>query len=609
MTQTFIPWSKAGLDDPRVKQCYDRGNDFFDADVPMPNRPRSNPRSYTNQNWKDLTMTLSTELWSSVENPEWGGAMANFLPRQQFRRIVTPERVRVIIAGLEPFNNRYLDTFVHAAFSGGNCDGVHRRPSVKLLAALICCGAVDHYLDLVYRGVSDVCLPPAFEKNRIANPLKCQSRKCNTEHTFLGNISTRDRKEFYAWTYYLNAPYLTRPKPPKSSKPTQRLHHHYILTNDDVLPIMSSVVQDPGSSTSRTRQTGGAKSSESQGTQDGGFSTVTRVEFHPDHYDFGTQNGEKYKVFALKKLNASDQTSFSHELASLLTFITDDNEHLVKLLASFEIRSYRTQRTNYYLLFPWADGTLWDFWKLNDAVDRRTNLSQWMSEQCYRLAKALQVFHNERKNQLRNPDFEQEKKELYGRHGDIKAENILWFERQSRLVLNDFGLARLHSKISRSAQDPNAMGRTETYRAPEFDLPDSKITRTSDIFSLGCAFLEFATWFVEGFHSVDVDFVDARSERDPRTPEYTLDTFFKIEEVHGKKVSVIKPQVKLWIERLRKHRNCTQFILDFLDLIERHMLDPNPKKRFPSGRVVKELWTLREACHKDTTYWKDPVNR
>ncbi|KAK8065262.1 kinase-like domain-containing protein [Apiospora hydei] len=583
MTQPTIPWrSKAGLDDPRVQRCYDRGNAFFDKDVPMLSRPRSNPRSNPNQNWKDLTAKLSTELWSSVEKPAWGGATANFLPRQRFRRIVTPERVRAIVAGLAPFNGRDLEAFVHVAFHGGLFDGVYRRPSVKLLAALICVNAVNNYLDLVSKGVSDVCLPPVFDQNHIINPLKCQNPKCNTGHTFLGDISIRDRRDFFAWAYYLNAPYFKKPEPPKPPKPgtpMPGLHYHYIFNEGDILPIISSSVQDPGSATSRSRQAANANSSRSQGAQDGGFSTVTRVELHPEHFDFGAQNGEKYQFFALKKLNTSDQTMFSNELASLLAFIANDNEHLVKLLASFEIRSSVTNRTQYYLLFPWADGTLWDFWKLNDVLDRGANLSKWMSDQCYRLASALQAFHNERKNQLRFLNIENDNKELYSRHGNIKAENILWFKAQSRLVLNDFGLARLHTKISRSAQDLNTMGRTETYRAPEFDMPNSKISRTSDIFSLGCAYLDFVTWYIEGFYSVDVQFVDARSEPDPHDPAFKLDTFFKIEAKSGKPTPVIKPQVKGWIQRLRDHRNCTQYILDFLELIEEHMLNPNPKQR------------------------------
>ncbi|KAK8080791.1 kinase-like protein [Apiospora hydei] len=237
-----------------------------------------------------------------------------------------------------------------------------------------------------------------------------------------------------------------------------------------------------------------------------------------------------------------------------------------------------------------------------------------MSDQCYLLASALQIFHNERKKQLRLPDVEIEadQKELFGRHGDIKAENILWFKKQSeeldQLVLNDFGLARLHSKISRSMQIAIGMPRTETYRAPEFDIPNGKITRTSDIFSLGCTFLEFVTWFLEGFKAADVEFVDARSEPDPHDPNFKLDTFFKIEDESGTKVPIIKQQVKDWIQRLRDHRNCTHYINDFLDLIEQNMLDPNPKQRFESSRVVDRLGVLRTACHSDTTYWRDPIH-
>ncbi|KAK8010284.1 kinase-like domain-containing protein [Apiospora arundinis] len=445
---------------------------------------------------------------------------------------MTPEHVRAIVYGLRSFSSHDLETFVHAAFHGGIHDGVYRYPSVKLLAALICCNAVNRYLDLVSEGVSDICLPPVYDKKHPRSALRCRSKKCNNDHTFLGDLEIRERKEFYNWTYCLNAPYF---KKPNLGIPTQGLHHHYILWDDDVLPIVSNTEQKPGTSTKMSRQRPSSQSSGSGDTQDGGFSTVSRVEFHPEHYDFGKQDGEKYKVFALKKLTASDQTSFSNEIASLLAFISDDNEHLVKLLTSFEIRSYRNKRTEYYLLFPWADGTLWDFWKLNDAMDKRANLSQWMSHQCYQLAKALRVFHNERRNQLQRPEIEEESQELYGRHGDVKAENILWFAKQSRLVLNDFGLARLNSKMSRSAQDPNGMPRTKTYQAPEFDVPGSKISRSSDIFSLGCAFLEFATWFVEGFHSVDVEFVDERSEQDPNIPEIQLDTFFKLVEGSGGK--------------------------------------------------------------------------
>ncbi|KAK8119590.1 kinase-like protein [Apiospora kogelbergensis] len=607
-------WSKLGIEHPRVNKCHDRGNDSFDKDVPMPvTQPQPTSLSLKSQNWKELSKRLSKELNKSVEDPEWGGANANFLPRKMLRKIITPERVRVIVAGLGSFkNSREVDSFVHTAFHGENKGKVRRYPSVKLLAALVCCGATDRYLDLVSDGVSDICLPPVYAKRPPRSPLKCKSNKCNNGHTFLGDLEIKDRKEFYAWTYYLNAPYFSKPKHDPKTK-EQGIHNHYVLSDDDVLPIISSREQQTGTSTKMSRQR--TPSSGSGEPQMGGFSTVTCVEFHPEHYDFGRQDGEKHKVFALKKLTASDPTSFNQEIASLLAFIAADNQHLVKLLASFEIQSYRNTHTEYYFLFPWADGTLWDFWKLYNAVEQRANLSQWMSHQCYRLAEALQFFHNERNIAFMRPgvnDIEEGQKQLFGRHGDIKAENILWFKtkaREARLVLNDFGLARLNSKISRSAQDPNGMPRTKTYQAPEFDVPGSKISRSSDIFSLGCAFLEFATWFVEGFDSVDVEFVDARMEVDPHNPTFELDTFFRvIEDADGKKTSMIKPKVTRWIQRLRTHDNCTQFIADFLDLIEQHMLEPDPKKRYESDRVVKRLWELEQSCRTDTTYWKDHIN-
>lgn len=113
----------------------------------------------------------------------------------------------------------------------------------------------------------------------------------------------------------------------------------------------------------------------------------------------------------------------------------DGNKHLVKLLLSFEIKDPNSP-TRYYLLFPWADGTLWNFWEINDAVERRTGLCEWMINECYHLASALNTFHNERRDQLpKFSDIKKNQHDLYGRHGDVKAENILWFSKGNQLVL------------------------------------------------------------------------------------------------------------------------------------------------------------------------------
>ncbi|KAK8127360.1 hypothetical protein PG984_008468 [Apiospora sp. TS-2023a] len=600
MSQTNGNRSKLGIKDPRVEHCYDRGNSFLVEDVPNPRQSHPNDDGGLN----GILANIKSELFGALKNPAWGGAQVLFVPRKRLYNIMTPERIRTIVTGLRPKRKLDLRKFTHAILRGGTLDsGKRMRPSVRLLAALVFCGRPDRYLDLVDEGISDFCLPPAYRNNDISQPLVCQSKHCKEVHAFLGNVMPWERNDFYTWSYRLNAPYF---KKPRLNTPTEGRHNHYYLSEDDILPIITSFEQKPTPPRNPTRQNPGPAPSDPQGSFDGGFSTVTKVEFHPDHYDFGHHYGENSKYFALKKLHASDEKTFSDELASLLTFITDENKHLVKLLLSFEIGGPNNQ-TRYFLLFPWADGTLWDFWRLNDAVERRTSLSKWMIEECHHLSSALNIFHNERKSQLpRFKDIKENQHDLYGRHGDIKAENILWFSKDDQLVLNDFGLARLNSKISRSAQDPKFLARTETYRAPEFDIPESKISRVSDVFSLGCAFLEFTTWFIEGYDAANQKFVDARMEADPNLQGFEVDTFFRTETVQGKQVSIIKPQVTEWIQRLRNNPRCTQFVVDFLDLIEKHMLDPSPKNRYESWKVEKKLKLIRDTCRAHTDYRTEP---
>lgn len=315
------------------------------------------------------------------------------------------------------------------------------------------------------------------------------------------------------------------------------------------------------------------------------------------------QDSREGQRFALKQLTSPNEESFNQELGSMLTFQEEDDQHLIKLLVSFEIRTDR-ERT-FYFLYPWADGNLWRFWESNDETETRRSLADWMALECYRLAQGLMHVHNERENGIRTmPSIPENEHELYGRHGDIKAENILWYRRQhNKLVISDFGLGRFHTKISRSNQDPKTLARTETYRAPEFDTPDGKISRKSDIFSLGCMFLEFMTWFLEGFASVDEEFVTFRTT--PDNLGFNTDTFFSIRnEAGGIKTPIIKPQINEWIQRLRKNKRSTQYTQDFLDLVKR-MLEPEVKSRASSNDVVKRLHAISRTCRVDSSYARD----
>lgn len=230
-----------------------------------------------------------------------------------------------------------------------------------------------------------------------------------------------------------------------------------------------------------------------------------------------------------------------------------------------------------------------------------------MVEQSHGLAVALTVVHNDRISDLQHMDsIPEDQKELYGIHGDIKSDNILWYRKDNRLVLTDFGLGQLHTKSSRSSGDPHKMGRTETYRAPEFDVPGGKVSRLSDIFSLGCLFLEFATWYLEGYRSAHDEFATFRLGEQQDMPGFKTDTFFRLEGPG--KTPVITAEVKRWIKRLRENRRVNYLMSDYLDLIEHHMLVPEPNQRFSSDRIAQRLYVFSRTCQTDSSYYEELIN-
>ncbi|KAH6668556.1 hypothetical protein F5X68DRAFT_216395 [Plectosphaerella plurivora] len=83
------------------------------------------------------------------------------------------------------------------------------------------------------------------------------------------------------------------------------------------------------------------------------------------------------------------------------------------------------------------------------------------------------------------------------------------------------------------------LGRTPTYRAPEFDYED-RITHLSDMWSFGCVFLEFTSWLLLGNTAVE-SFTISRVATSPGA-FIAEDTFFS-QAIHGVQGEV-KPAVK-----------------------------------------------------------------
>jgi serine/threonine protein kinase len=121
---------------------------------------------------------------------------------------------------------------------------------------------------------------------------------------------------------------------------------------------------------------------------------------------------------------------------------------------------------------------------------------------------------------------------IYGRHGDIKPDNILVFldpvDPQSRgtLVITDFGLTRFHSDHTKTYFKRN-IPMTPTYRPPECDMHGGSVSRSFDIWSYGCVLLEFIAWYLGGLELLD-NFVQRRKTPDPQLSGIKSDQFFEI---------------------------------------------------------------------------------
>ncbi|KAL9112038.1 MAG: hypothetical protein Q9227_003658 [Pyrenula ochraceoflavens] len=581
--------SKLGLEDPRVNIVSDRGDKLYrhahhtsqPAPTDHPNSPPNSPH---------VIQRAREQLEDGFENPA-GSATRVFIPLDLLYKITNFETIYSIInslsccKGLSPADRKSLAQEVYS----GKGNGRH-HPQRKLLAVLIITNLHEDFIKFIKDGIEDSCLPlqvVAKSKDR----LKC--RNADHSHQAINEYKRLQRLTLSQWTYAVMAPYFT--------KPSSDQHVHYILDQNDVLPILQENGRGPSA----------APAGMSSGSDPlaGAFSHVQRVKFHPGHFHFDSEDHpNENTLFALKKLNSANKNDFNKELASLLSCQNGGDKHLIKLLFTYEIKGAEgTDSSAFCLVFPWAQGDLWQFWMIHQAPSVREHKCVWMAEQCYQLVSALRHVHNERENDLKYlPDVHEDKHELYGRHGDVKAKNILWFQRDDILVMTDFGLGRLHSKISAS-NDTKSSERTATYRAPEFDTTRGKISRACDIYSIGCMFLEFVTWHLEGWKSVHDDFPQSRNELDQY--KFDSDVFFTIEEHSADQRSAIrKSKVSAWITRLKQNPHCSEYHTQFLDLIEEHMLEPDAQKRIKAPKLERELRLFAETCRSDSSYYKEPTS-
>lgn len=132
-----------------------------------------------------------------------------------------------------------------------------------------------------------------------------------------------------------------------------------------------------------------------------------------------------------------------------------------------------------------------------------------MSKQCLGLARALKDI------QMGDLGTDATGLRKHGKHGDIKPENILFFQGErlgnevcsAHFEISDFGLAEWHTSNSLNV-DGSKVKRTPTYMAPELEVMKNS-TPTYDIWSLACVLLQFVTWYLGGFDEIEL-FTDER---------------------------------------------------------------------------------------------------
>lgn len=233
----------------------------------------------------------------------------------------------------------------------------------------------------------------------------------------------------------------------------------------------------------------------------------------------------------------------------LRKFNDETHAHLTSLLATYE------QFNKFYLIFPCAEANLEEYWKHQNPQPVMSHATiLWMAEQCQGLANGLAQIHRwnsppygGKHDRLAVPTPSSQVSQLIGHHGDIKPENLLWFQSPAGgpdggiLKITDFGQTEFKASRTTFNQSGKRAPVSPSFRPPEYDLKGGN-GRSHDIWALGCVFLDFIAWVLGGWEKIS-QFANARNSPDPGWHGIYTDVYFEVNNEDGKKVAVIKSAV------------------------------------------------------------------
>ncbi|KAH4943254.1 hypothetical protein HBI24_120690 [Parastagonospora nodorum] len=338
-------------------------------------------------------------------------------------------------------------------------------------------------------------------------------------------------------------------------------------------------------------------------------SIVSRVEIHSAHHDYQSPPGKSDKLyFAVKQLHNSEalkSAQSNREIRAYKRVNSIHHQHIVRLLAIY------AHLDRLHMIFPWADGNLYQFWETHfpdmASLPRSHSLSKWMVNQFHGLADGLRCIHRLEVDPALNGLQPEDKRRTHGRHGDIKPENMLWFKapgqdfpigKLGKFMISDLGSTDFHSTASINVQVDAAGGYTQTYRSPEFDF-EKRITPESDIWSFGCVLLEFIVWYVLGWRGIQ-DFADQRNEESNLMVR--SDHFFNFYKYGDKMEAKAKASVRQIFTALRENEASSDMIVDLLDLVESGLLRLRVTERSSCAEIVDKLQTIKIKCDESESY-------
>ncbi|KAM0208748.1 hypothetical protein ACHAPQ_006939 [Fusarium lateritium] len=358
--------------------------------------------------------------------------------------------------------------------------------------------------------------------------------------------------------------------------------------------------------------------------RNGGYGVVKKIIIHPAHHNYSSpKNKHPPPAFAVKTLLVHNEEKFKKEVEASEMLLNKRHDKSPDHLVHLEL-AYR-HGEQCCLVFPWADGNLKEYWEAHPQGHRSPiNYDDvlWFFKQCSGLALGLRRLHHPssfaRTSSAVNDDIQtaedildEDQKSKFGRHGDMKPENILWFKNYNddinHMAICDFGSTEFNSIYSKSHVDARGVtGYSKTYQPPDTRL-GSEVSQKIDVWSLGCVFLEFVSWFLLGYQETVQEFPKRRMRPHPRYPEniFAEDRFFAWKtSQHSKRgrTASVNPAVVEWIWKIHRLDSCPKSIHDFLDLIQDQMLQPIAQNRSDCKIVRIELHTLYKTCRGNKIY-------